>query len=190
MGVSPAVTPDAWWFLLLSGALAICALLLPGISGAFVLLLLGKYQFALNAVSHGDFPALGMLMLGAVLGLVAFSRLLTFLFQHYHDLIVALMAGFMLGSLRRIWPWQTETGGVPLNHLPQGALLDPATGLVWALLLFAGAILLVLLLEKLAVTDAAMDTDVETAAKSKTAGTARPAAAPALDSATDPAAES
>jgi putative membrane protein len=153
MGLSPAVTPDAWWFLLLSGALAVCALLLPGISGAFVLLLLGKYQFALNAVARADFAALGLLVLGGVLGLVSFSRLLTWLFRRHHDLIIALMSGFMLGSLRRLWPWQSETAGVRVNQLPEAALFDPVSGTVWAFLLLLAAGLLVLTLERLALTE-------------------------------------
>jgi putative membrane protein len=152
VGLSPAVTPDAWWFLLLSGALAVCALLLPGISGAFVLLLLGKYQFALNAVARADLAALGTLILGGVLGLVSFSRLLTWLFRRHHDLTIALMAGFMLGSLRRLWPWQSETEGIAVNHLPDGPLFDLTSGAFWAILLLVGAIAVVFVMERLALT--------------------------------------
>lgn len=156
-GSVPLHTPDAWWFLLLSGALAVCALLLPGVSGAFVLLLLGKYDFALQAVRTADLPALGLLISGGVLGVLSFSRLLTWLFTRYHDLTIALLSGLMLGSLRRLWPWRSETSGRVLNELPAGPLFDPVAGTAWALLLLLSAVLLVLLLERTGRTASALE---------------------------------
>ncbi len=104
--ISPAQTSDAPWFVFLSGMLASCAMILPGISGSFILLLLGKYEFALNAVNEFDVISLILLALGAVTGLLTLSRILSWLFRKYHDLTVAVLAGFMLGSLNKIWPWK------------------------------------------------------------------------------------
>ncbi len=103
---SPSQTPETWWFILLSGAVAICAMILPGISGAFILLLLGKYQFILNAVSSFDIGILALFATGAVVGLVSFSHALSWLLRRYHDATVALLMGFMVGSLNKVWPWK------------------------------------------------------------------------------------
>jgi putative membrane protein len=111
VGLVPASTPEAPWFLFLSGAVAICAMILPGISGAFILVLLGKYHFVLEAVNQRDFLVLGVVAAGAGVGLTVFSRLLNWLFDRYHDAVIAAMTGLMLGSLRKIWPWKQ-----PLNH--------------------------------------------------------------------------
>ena len=123
VGAVPAQTPDTWWFLFLSGALASCAMILPGISGAFILFILGKYEFVLGAVNNYDFVSLGILALGAVVGLVTFAQLLGYLFKRYHDLTVAVLTGFMLGSLRKIWPWKETVDSiigeeVKVNALP------------------------------------------------------------------------
>lgn len=104
--VSPAETSNAFWFVFLAGVFASCAMILPGISGSFILLLLGKYTFALQAVNDFDLKALVLLALGAVTGLLSLSRVLSWLFKKYHDLTVALLAGFMIGSLNKIWPWK------------------------------------------------------------------------------------
>lgn len=103
---SPAETPDAWWFILLSGAIAICAMILPGISGAFILLLLGKYQFIMQAVSGFDIPVILLFGAGAAAGIVSFSHLLSWLLKRWHDVTVAVLMGFMLGSLNKVWPWK------------------------------------------------------------------------------------
>lgn len=104
--VTPAQTPTAGWFVFLSGMLASCAMILPGISGSFILLLLGKYEYALNAVSSLDIGALILLGTGAVVGLLSLSNLLSWLFKKFHDATVAVLAGFMIGSLNKIWPWK------------------------------------------------------------------------------------
>ncbi|MFO7633232.1 MAG: DUF368 domain-containing protein [Caldilinea sp.] len=106
VGLVPVQTPNTWWFLFLSGAIAICAMILPGISGSFILVLLGKYQFIINAVNERDFVSLAIFGLGAVVGLVTFAQLLSWLFKRYHDLTVAALTGLMIGSLRKIWPWK------------------------------------------------------------------------------------
>ena len=90
----------------LSGFLAICAMILPGISGSFILLLLGKYEFVISAVNTRDIPSLMLIAIGAVIGLVTLAQLLAWLFKHYHDVTIAVLIGFMAGSLRKIWPWK------------------------------------------------------------------------------------
>lgn len=106
---SPTETPDTWWFILLSGAIAICAMILPGISGAFILLLLGKYQFIMQAVGDLNIPVLLTFAVGAVAGIISFSHLLSWLLKHWHDITVTLLMGFMLGSLNKVWPWKEVT---------------------------------------------------------------------------------
>lgn len=103
---TPAQTPDTWWFVMLSGAIAICAMILPGISGAFILLLLGKYQFILQAVSELNIPVLALFAVGACAGIISFSHLLSWLLRKHHDLTVSLLMGFMIGSLNKVWPWK------------------------------------------------------------------------------------
>ena len=106
VGLVPAQTPNDPLFLFLSGALAICAMILPGISGAFILVLLGKYQHVLDAVSNGDVLTLAIVAVGAGIGLITVARFLSWLFNRYHDATLAFLAGLMLGSLRKLWPWK------------------------------------------------------------------------------------
>jgi putative membrane protein len=112
VGLSPAETPHTPLLLFLSGAVAICAMILPGISGAFILVLLGKYAYVLSAVKHFDILTVALVGLGAVTGLLAFVRLLRWMLHRNHDLVVAILTGFMAGSLRKVWPWKTvESAG-------------------------------------------------------------------------------
>jgi len=104
--VTPATTTDSFWFVLISGALASCAMILPGISGSFILLLLGKYAFALHAVNEPIFTDLMLLGGGAVFGIISFANLLSWLLRKYHDVTIAVLVGFMIGSLNKIWPWK------------------------------------------------------------------------------------
>lgn len=103
---TPAETPNDWWFIMLSGAIAICAMILPGISGAFILLLLGKYQYIMHAVGELNVPVIVIFVIGAAAGLISFSHLLTWLLKHWHDVTVAVLMGFMVGSLNKVWPWK------------------------------------------------------------------------------------
>lgn len=104
--LSPASTSDAWWFIMLSGAVAVCAMILPGISGAFILLLLGKYAYIIGAVSTFNIPVLLLFAVGAVVGIISFSHLLSWLLAKHHGMTVGLLTGFMVGSLNKIWPWK------------------------------------------------------------------------------------
>lgn len=151
VGLTPATTPDAPWFLFVSGALAVSALLLPGISGAFILLLLGKYEFVLEAIGNLDFGALLWVGLGMLLGLVSFAQLLGWLFRHFHDLTIGLLSGFLLGSLRKIWPWKALGGGPEeaVNVLPAlsvGSAFN--TDILYAALLALVGAALVLVLDR------------------------------------------
>lgn len=108
VGLVPLQTPETWWFLFLSGAIAICAMILPGISGAFILVLLSKYEYVLNAVNRRDIGDIFWVGAGAVIGIVTFAQVLGWLFRRYHDITVAVLTGFMLGSLRKVWPWKVD----------------------------------------------------------------------------------
>jgi len=102
----PNENVDSLPYLFLSGALAVCAMILPGISGAFILVLLGSYKTILDAVHERDFVMIATVALGAVFGLLSFARLLKWMFHHYKNSTLALLTGFILGSLNKIWPWK------------------------------------------------------------------------------------
>lgn len=102
----PSDNIDSIPYLFLSGALAVCAMILPGISGAFILVLLGSYKTILDAVHEKDFTIIITVGLGAVFGLLSFARLLKWMFTHYKNLTLAILTGFILGSLNKIWPWK------------------------------------------------------------------------------------
>jgi putative membrane protein len=103
---TPAETPETLPFVFLSGAIAICAMILPGISGSFILLLLGKYKFILESVKTLDIKVILVFILGCVVGILSFSRMISFLFEKYYNLTIALLTGFMIGSLNKVWPWK------------------------------------------------------------------------------------
>ena len=103
---TPAQTPETFGFIFLSGMLAICAMILPGISGSFILLLLSKYEFIIQAIKDLDLKIIAVFGAGAVLGITSFSRLLSWMFSRFHDLTVALLSGFMIGSLLKVWPYK------------------------------------------------------------------------------------
>lgn len=99
--------PQSWMFFV-AGAVAICAMILPGISGSFILLMSGMYAPVLLAVTELQLGVLVLFMLGCVVGLLSFSRLLNWLLKHYHDASLALLIGIVIGALYRIWPWQQQ----------------------------------------------------------------------------------
>ncbi|MCA9407356.1 MAG: DUF368 domain-containing protein [Candidatus Omnitrophica bacterium] len=111
----PVHTPETSWMVFLSGALAICAMILPGISGAFILVLLGKYHFILEAINHREMGTIFIFLSGIVVGILSFVHLLRWLFHHFHDLTLAVLSGFVFGSLNKIWPWK-ETLRVMTTH--------------------------------------------------------------------------
>ncbi|MFD2199947.1 DUF368 domain-containing protein [Shivajiella indica] len=102
----PMSSPEAFWFVFFAGAIAICAMILPGISGSFLLLILGQYERILKAVTDKDILTLALFALGCIVGLLSFSRLISWLLKNYHALTIGLLSGFMLGSINKIWPWK------------------------------------------------------------------------------------
>lgn len=174
---APTQTTEALWFVFISGCIAICAMILPGISGAFILLILGKYEFILSsinrlldAIQKGNFQTFGedlmvifTFALGCIVGLLSFARGVSWLLRNYHDIAVALLSGFMIGSLNKVWPWKIALGfrinsegkQVPTiteNVLPGEYLRQ--TGeyplLLQAILFMALGVFIVVLIEKIA----------------------------------------
>jgi len=159
---APTQTPEDWWFIILSGSIAICAMILPGISGSFILLLMGKYKYIFGAIKDFQLDIILLFGIGCIVGITSFSHLLNFMLKRYHDLTVALLTGFMLGSLNKVWPWKiavetyTDSEGKvhPLlekNLLPADFVAE--TGLPaelgMALVLAAFGFLLVFLLDRI-----------------------------------------
>lgn len=107
-----SISPSGW-VIAACGALAICAMILPGISGSFILLLLGMYEPILTAVKSFDLQTLSLFALGCATGLMSFSRLLSWLLNRYHQLTLAVLTGFIVGSLNKVWPWK-------YHHLEDG----------------------------------------------------------------------
>lgn len=156
VGLVPVSTPNDHWFLFLSGAVAICAMILPGISGSFILVLLGKYQYILEAVNNRDLLVLSVVAAGACIGIVAFSRLLGWLLKKHHDMMVAMLTGLMLGSLRKVWPWKETIKSYVDGHgdvipLVQSNILPGQwnTEVLTALSLMITGFLVVLFLDRL-----------------------------------------
>jgi len=145
----------------LAGSIAICAMILPGISGSFILLLMGLYAPVLAAVKGLQLDIMLIFALGAGLGLIMFSRLLSWLLHHYQALMFSLLTGFMLGALLKVWPWKEtisfrlnskglEVPFEQLNRLPQWVDNDQ---LVWALIVAIVGFACVFLLEKVSTED-------------------------------------
>ena len=159
----PTTTPDAPWFTFVAGAIAICAMILPGISGSFVLLILGQYERILQAVLDKDFFTLALFASGCLVGILSFSRVVAFLLRRFHAATIGLLSGFMLGSVNELWPWKqvtswrTSSSGKEVPFLTENILpgeyltqvgLDPQLG--WAIGAFFFGIGLVLFIEWLA----------------------------------------
>lgn len=134
--VTPAETPTNLLFIFLCGAIAICAMILPGISGSFILVLLGKYHYIMDAVKGLDLLILCVFGAGALVGITSFSRVLSYALKHFRNVTMAVLAGFMLGSLNKVWPWKTteieiingtefaiEHNSLPTQYLVEGIAL-------------------------------------------------------------------
>ncbi|MDR0420902.1 MAG: DUF368 domain-containing protein [Prevotellaceae bacterium] len=104
---APLNSDSEYWYIFLCGAIAICAMILPGISGSFILVLLGQYLYMMEALAKFNFIVIGIFLCGAGIGIVAFSRVLSWLFKHFKAITLASLTGFMFGSLNKIWPWKT-----------------------------------------------------------------------------------
>ena len=154
----PSENTDSLPYLFFSGALAICAMILPGISGAFILVLLGSYKVILDAVHERDIKIVATVGLGAIFGLLSFARLLKWMFKNYKDLTLAILTGFILGSLNKIWPWkkvlETKVFGDKIITVDEQSIspfaFEGDNQLLFAILLAVLGFSLILLLEKLA----------------------------------------
>lgn len=146
------------WFLFMAGAIAICAMILPGISGAFILVLLGAYKPITEAAHDFDLKTLAIVGVGAIVGLLSFSRVLKWLFDHHSTITLAVLTGFIAGSLNKIWPWkqvlETAQYGDKSVVIREASVLpgnfqgDPH--LVPAVILMLAGFLLILILERIA----------------------------------------
>ncbi|MFM7628034.1 MAG: DUF368 domain-containing protein [Algoriphagus sp.] len=159
----PTTTPNDYWFTFVAGAIAICAMILPGISGSFILLILGQYQRILQAVLDKDFLTLALFASGCLVGILSFSRVVSYLLRKFHSATIGLLSGFMLGSVNELWPWKivtswrTSSSGEQTPFLTENILptdymaqVNKAPELGWAIGAFFFGIGLVLLIEWLA----------------------------------------
>lgn len=109
-GLIPLYTPEEPWFIFFSGMIAICAMILPGLSGSFILLILGKYAFITaalrNPVNPDNLEIILIFITGCLVGILGFSRILRYGLARWHDYTLALLTGIMLGSMRKVWPWK------------------------------------------------------------------------------------
>ena len=104
--LSPVQSPNTWWFIFFVGILVVCATFLPGISGSFMLLLLGKYQYLIQSVANFNVLVIIIFVAGCMVGLFGFSRFLVWALEKHRPATVALLAGLMLGALNKVWPWR------------------------------------------------------------------------------------
>jgi putative membrane protein len=161
--LTPATSPNALWFIFFAGALTICAMILPGISGAFILLLIGKYHYVLAALVEFNIPVIVVFLIGCIVGITSFARLLSWILANYHGATVALLTGFMLGSLNKVWPWRevieyiTNSKGQQIPSLDRSVLpwnyfavtgKDPL--IFQAIFMMALGVILIVLIEKIA----------------------------------------
>ncbi len=141
LGLRPAALDDpALLVLAAAAAIAVCATILPGVSGAFLLLLLGVYEPIIAAIAARDLVVIGVFLGGAVTGVLSFSTLLDWLLRRAHDVVLAALIGLMIGSARVLWPWPSGTGvGDPTLGAPTGPILVPAVAALVAFALVLGA---------------------------------------------------
>ncbi|MED6336844.1 MAG: DUF368 domain-containing protein, partial [Actinomycetota bacterium] len=134
--VGPEIVTRPTWVFVLAGALAICAMILPGISGSFILVMIGMYTEIIGAVNDRNLAVLAATGIGCVVGLATFSTLLNWLLDRYHDIVIAAMVGLMLGSVRVLWPWPNGTSTTALSA-PQYDVMIP-----FALMFVAAAVVI------------------------------------------------
>ena len=144
---TPTETPSNLLFIFLCGVIAICAMILPGISGSFILVLLGKYFYIMDAVKGLKFEVLLVFAAGALIGITSFSRVLSFALVRFRNSTLALLTGFMLGSLNKVWPWKEKIAMADGFELEKNIL--PNAFLAEAIVLAIIGFFLVYFLEKL-----------------------------------------
>lgn len=150
-------TNNSPYFLFVAGAIAICAMILPGISGSFILIILGAYKTLSDAIHDIDIKKIAIFVAGAIIGLLSFSHVLKWLFKHYHNITLALLTGFILGSLNKVWPWKktltwhTDSKGIMSPVLQESVSPFSFQGesmLAFAFLLMIFGFLTIFILEK------------------------------------------
>lgn len=150
---TPAETPSNLLFIFLCGAIAICAMILPGISGSFILVLLGKYFFIMEAVKTLDIKIIVIFGAGACIGITTFSRVLSYALKHFRNITLAVLTGFMLGSLNKVWPWKKTVETFIDSYGEEKPLIEtniwPNQYLLEAIVLMLVGFFLVYFLEKL-----------------------------------------
>ncbi len=155
---TPAATPSNLFFIFLCGAIAICAMILPGISGSFILVLLGKYFYIMEAVKTVNIPILLVFLAGACIGITSFSRVLSYALKHFRNITLAVLAGFMLGSLNKVWPWKETVETFIDSHGVVKPLVEhnilPNQHVIEAVVLMIVGFFLVYFLEKLSTRSA------------------------------------
>lgn len=148
--LSPTETTSDMWFIAVCGAIAICTMILPGISGSFILVLLGKYEYIMKAVSELNIPVLLVFAIGCVIGIAAFSKFLHWLIGKFEKQTLLVLIGFTLGALIKVWPWADKAANEAANVLngnPVGAL-HVLGAIIWALVGVAMVLALELLTRK------------------------------------------
>lgn len=147
---TPAETSTNLMFIFLCGAIAICAMILPGISGSFILVLLGKYFYVMEAVKTLDLVVLGVFAFGATLGITSFSRVLSYALKNFRNITLSVLSGFMLGSLNKVWPWKEVEKLVSDGHeVMIEHNIAPNTEVAEAVVLMLIGFILVYVLEKI-----------------------------------------
>ena len=134
--LSPSSSPNSSFFIFLSGAIAISAMILPGISGSFILIFLSKYEFILNSLNNFDINVLSVFIMGCIFGLLTFSRLLSYLFNRFNDVVISVLVGFLLGSLFKIWPFIEVVEYTSTNEPLYTRPIFPSTNLSTEILIF------------------------------------------------------
>lgn len=131
--LSPTTTPDDLWFIAIVGAIAICTMILPGVSGSFILLIFGKYEYIMAAVNEMNIPVLAALVVGCGVGILAFSKFLHWLLARCERQTMLVLLGFVFGSLVRVWPWSDSSAIIKAQLLHQGADREAAEQAIAAL---------------------------------------------------------
>jgi putative membrane protein len=150
-------TNESPWFLFIAGAIAICAMILPGISGSFILIIIGAYKTLSDAIHDFDFKKIIIFAGGAIIGLLSFSHVLKWLFKNYHNATLALLTGFIFGSLNKVWPWKKtltwriNSNGIKTPLLQESvfpSLFEGNNQILFALALIILGFLTIFILEK------------------------------------------
>lgn len=134
--LSPSETPDAMWFIAICGAIAICTMILPGISGSFILVILGKYDYIMKAIDSLDIPVIAVFGIGCVIGILAFAKALHWLLARWERQTMLVLVGFVVGSLVKVWPWN-DMAALAEAQVLRGGAAAPADLQIPSAIIFA-----------------------------------------------------